>query len=422
MIKTYVKNSDEIMLFDFNKMNIYEVKNNEIQKVKNKIKETKIEKIKKFEGIIQKEKLDFLQLMITNKCNMNCKYCFANNGNYNKLEQHMDSSDGVKIIDSLFNEYKEIKEISFFGGEPLINYKIIEEICLHIEKNYPIPKYSIVTNLTYLNDEIIKILKKHNIRITVSLDGPKEINDINRIFKNGKSTFNIVYNNLKKISKETKLLKAIEVTYTGKGDKKEIVKYLKKEFNISFIVLNNSIEVTNKKRNKFFYNRNLSKEIKNKLEIFIEFGVMDRSLFLIFQKIGLKEFKNYYCEVGENRISIMPNGDIYPCQLLVKDFDDLGNVILDGIKNNLKIKEFIKRIKKSTKNFEECDTCKAKILCQECIAENYLETKSFNIKNNDGYCNYLREEVEKIADLLIDLYLNQDKFEKFNNQIKKFTL
>lgn len=59
-------------------------------------------------------------------------------------------------------------------------------------------KYSMVTNGTIMNDRLTEILKENDIKAIISIDGPEEINDLNRVYKTGGGTYKAIENNIKK--------------------------------------------------------------------------------------------------------------------------------------------------------------------------------------------------------------------------------
>lgn len=110
-----------------------------------------------------------------------------------------------KSIDFLSNHSIDAKEIGigFYGGEPLIEFELIKEIVAYAKEVFtgkPI-LFSMTTNGSLLNEEIIKFLKENGFNLMISLDGPKEVNDQNRIFPDGSGTFDVVMNNIKLIAK-----------------------------------------------------------------------------------------------------------------------------------------------------------------------------------------------------------------------------
>ena len=175
-----------------NKIDIQTIINNYIDKL-NKIDLSnglEYEKIQKY-GLF---------LCISNICNCECSYCFANQGNYGKEKGLMNYEIAKKSIDNFLQIVPSNinANIIFFGGEPLMNYNLIVKICNYIKEYYRDRKciYSIVTNGTLLNKEMIDFFAENNFVVALSIDGGKEIQDTQRPLSNGKSSYDEIITNL----------------------------------------------------------------------------------------------------------------------------------------------------------------------------------------------------------------------------------
>ena len=98
---------------------------------------------------------------------------------------------------------RQIACITFFGGEPSIYPDTIQAICEECSQLFSaqvfqaVPNYYMVTNGVSISSKCIQVIRQYNIHLTISLDGPAEINDRLRIFQNGCGSYNYVYNNIK---------------------------------------------------------------------------------------------------------------------------------------------------------------------------------------------------------------------------------
>ena len=148
---------------------------------------------------------------VTEGCNLRCKYC-AFSDLYNNKERgsrNLPYSYACSLLNYLFTLWEDssVRDtptstvISFYGGEPLLNFSLIEEIVEYIEnrKNNINRKfsYSITTNAVLL-PLYIDFFVKNNFNIMISLDGD-ECSDSYRIDIKGRPSFNQVYQNIKKI-------------------------------------------------------------------------------------------------------------------------------------------------------------------------------------------------------------------------------
>lgn len=161
-----------------------------------------------------------LSLNLTQVCNLGCGYCYAKGGDYGGPPKIMSEQTAVEKLSEAAQAHRSIDFIQFFGGEPLINYKlmsIIVERARQLVKDGVLefePKYGIVTNLTLMRDEVAHFLKNIKCDVVVSLDGPEDIHNKLRPTKKGQNSHRTVVNNIKKLSKMGVVID-IEVTFTN---------------------------------------------------------------------------------------------------------------------------------------------------------------------------------------------------------------
>ena len=113
-------------------------------------------------------KLNFAWLELTDRCNLDCVHCYGEFGHPAvKNASKMKFTDWKKVIDKL----SEIKcnAIQFIGGEPLIYKDFIKLLEYAYKKN--INNITVFTNATLLDEYLVKIFKKYNINVRVSLYG-----------------------------------------------------------------------------------------------------------------------------------------------------------------------------------------------------------------------------------------------------------
>ena len=110
-----------------------------------------------------------LVLFLTNQCNLRCKYCF--------VSKTMSMDTYKKAI----KDYKDVtRNVTFFGGEPLLCFERIKEIVDYNEKNHIDVSYNLNTNALLLEGEVLDYCLEKGMLLNVSLDGTKESNLKNR--------------------------------------------------------------------------------------------------------------------------------------------------------------------------------------------------------------------------------------------------
>ncbi len=373
---------------------------------------------------IEKEykKLEHLRLILTNKCNLKCIYCYADGGSYHQKLDEKNFDTVKKTIQFFYSKYKYIHQISFFGGEPLIKVDLIEQSCAYInsycEKNeIPLPIYSMVTNATLMDDKAVEIIFRYKIHINVSLDGPKEFNDRQRIFVEGnKSVFDLVDTNITKLRKKQSF--SIESTCSNRIDEfgytfKDIQEYFRNRYSISRVNVSAAI-IVDKVDDKLKLNNNEyvgNSTLANVKKFFNQEGFVFNDLII---RLLNTYFTNYYCstfcDAGVTQFSIWMNGDVYPCQLYIgKEEYKLGNI--DEL-NDRTLCEFKN---KQLKNFDKCEKCGYIRFCQTCLR------RRNEIKDSTEYCEDIKNSVDYFLDSLLSLkYQNKPRYKLLMEGYMKF--
>ena len=158
--------------------------------------------------LLLSRKLSGLTLQLTQDCNLRCRYCTYTRNDGTRQRQHtneaMDWETAKKAIDFLWERSVDSESISigFYGGEPLLEFTLLKEVVYYSLERFSGKKviFNMTTNGTLLNDEMIMFLEEHDASMMISLDGPKEINDQNRVFECGTGTFDAVVRNIKRVT------------------------------------------------------------------------------------------------------------------------------------------------------------------------------------------------------------------------------
>lgn len=153
-------------------------------------------------------KINMVTIQLTQSCNLRCSYCiysdFKNDGQRTHSGKRMSLETAKKAVDFLavHSVDSESVSIGFYGGEPLLEFELIKNVAEYAEGilGDKYLNFSITTNATMLSDYIIDYLKEHNFQLMISLDGPKEIHDVNRRFaSDGRGSFDTVLENIRMV-------------------------------------------------------------------------------------------------------------------------------------------------------------------------------------------------------------------------------
>jgi len=150
----------------------------------------------------------FLYLLLSQSCNMGCVYCLNGTQTYKTYKNlNMSREVAFKSIERCLDNIalQGYLEIVFFGGEPLLNWPLANEIITHCEtflkRKHPdkLFKYNLTSNLSFLPNDLIEWAKKYDISFLCDVDGPKKIHNACRPFKNGGPTHDIIIKNIRKL-------------------------------------------------------------------------------------------------------------------------------------------------------------------------------------------------------------------------------
>ncbi|MDL2220303.1 Cys-rich peptide radical SAM maturase CcpM [Eubacteriales bacterium OttesenSCG-928-N14] len=150
-------------------------------------------------------KIEQLTLQVTQDCNFRCKYCsFSGTGKLQRMHTNktMPLEVAKRAVDFLHQRSVDANNsyISFYGGEPFLALSLIKEVVQYANEVFEGRElsYSITTNGSIINDEVIEMCEENNISLLISIDGSKESHDKNRVFAaNGKGTFDAIMNNMR---------------------------------------------------------------------------------------------------------------------------------------------------------------------------------------------------------------------------------
>lgn len=149
-----------------------------------------------------------LILQVTQRCNFRCKYCIYSEENllnrcHSDLEMSLETA--YKAVDFYYQHSVDCDEIgiSFYGGEPLLSFELIQRVVDYAERLFAGKRvtFRLTTNASLLDEEKVRYFttEKHNFNVLISLDGPKEIQDMARQFPDGSGTYDHIMQRLHKI-------------------------------------------------------------------------------------------------------------------------------------------------------------------------------------------------------------------------------
>ena len=144
-------------------------------------------------------------LHMTDYCNLRCSYCFIEDGiGQDYVRRNMSWDTAKHAVDKFIrissaSTLEDRRTIVFYGGEPLLNFDVIEKVLAYLKTDYPELKIKtvIITNGLLLDPYIADVFHEYGVDVCVSLDGPKDVNDACRMTADGCGSFDRVVENIR---------------------------------------------------------------------------------------------------------------------------------------------------------------------------------------------------------------------------------
>ena len=314
-------------------------------------------------------------------CNLRCKYCFADTGEFHMQNRTLLSAEtGKKALDWLVAKSGKRKnlEVDFFGGEPLMNFPVIKEVVSYgreLEKKHgKVFKFTTTTNAVALSDEIADYLNREMENVVISLDGRKEVHDRMRPTPNGKGSYDLILEKTKRfVEKRGQKSYYLRGTFTGYNlDFANDVLHLADE---GFEMLSIEPVVTEESREYAIREADLPRVFDEYERLGKEYvkrradGRWFHFFHFMVDLTGGPCLKKRLtgCGAGNEYVAVTAEGDIYPChQFVGREGMRMGSV-LDG-SFDTEIQRTFQENHVLSK--EKCSECWARFYCSGGCAAN----------------------------------------------------
>ena len=385
----------------------------EIKEAIEDVEELKKEEMLFTEDVYKDYVLDFkkrktvvkaLCLHIAHDCNLACKYCFAEEGEYHGRRALMSFEVGKKALDFLIENSgnRRMLVVDFFCGDEVMNLEVVKQLVEYgrskekeHNKNF---RFTLTTNGVLLNDEIMEFLNKEMSNVVLSLDGRKEVNDMMRPFRNGKGSYDMIVPKFQKFAqKRGQKDYYIRGTFTRNNldFSKDVIEFADlgfKQMSIEPVVASEEESYAIQKEDIPQICEEYDKLAKEYIKRKKEGRGFEFFHFMIDLEQGPCVAKRLSgCGSGTEYLAVTPWGDLYPCHQFVGEEEFLLGNVEEGITNTNMRDEF-KLCNVYAK--EKCKDCFARFYCSGgCAANSY----KFHHSITDAYdigCELERKRVE----------------------------
>ena len=365
-----------------------------------------------------------LCLIISHDCNLQCGYCFADHGTFGGEKKLMNFKTAKESIEKLLCKNGNVF-ILFYGGEPFLNFHLMKDVVEYGNRNDLNIKYTTITNGTIMNNTIKEFIYKNFFALQLSLDGPKEINDLQR-YGTVESVHDRALETLGQLKSRVYPL-SIKCIITKKSvnNLNIITEYLS-SLGVGSIAFAEASLLP--KNSEFYISESEYKDCITELSHILvknleQLALGDKTpaidpLFDILRSLTTKTRTVNYCSAGREYVAITADGDVYPCHGFVGiDEFKMGNVHEEDFPgesyNN--IKNIFNNINVNTSI--ECSSCWARYLCGGgCAVHSYLYNNDLS-KPSKRRCIMAKSILEALLPEIAEIF--QDKT-KMRNIINRF--
>ena len=345
-----------------------------------------------------------LCLHIAHDCNLACRYCFAEEGEYHGRRAIMSYEVGKKALDFLVanSGNRTNLEVDFFGGEPLMNWEVVKQLVAYgrslEEEHHKKFRFTITTNGVLLNDEILEFVNKEMGNMVLSIDGRKEVHDRMRPHRGGQGSYDEIVPKFKKAAESRGQMNYyVRGTYTHYNtDFAKDVLHLAdlgfKQISVEPVVApeteDYAIREADLPQLLAQYDELAEEMIKRRKEG----NGFNFFHFMIDLEGGPCVAKRLSgCGSGTEYLAVTPWGDLYPCHQFVGNEDFLMGNVDEGVLRT-DIRDEFKQCNVYAK--EKCKDCFAKFYCSGgCAANSYNFTGNVNGSYDIG-CELQRKRIE----------------------------
>lgn len=352
-----------------------------------------------------------LILQVTQNCNFKCRYCtYAGADFYDRTHTNnsMTWETARKAID-FFKKHSICSnelEISFYGGEPLLQFPIIKKSIQYAEEKIVLTaiRYKIITNATLLNNDIIQYCVEHKVYLYISMDGPQHLHDkVRRYRASGRGSFEDV---LKKVvdlrenfSEYFSQFVFFQPVIVNKNMESYVFEFFKNELGVSekhIIPISLSLDGLDwmpSSPSFSIYKEDSEDEYGEKYTYDLYNDIYnDKSL------LSENFHHNGPCIAGSKKLFVTYDGNFLPCEKISERASNYIGNLQEGF-NYEKIRSFC-NIGELTK--KECLNCWAVRFCSMCICDVEDSSVEQMRKNKLNYCLYEKKRIKDYFKFIVN--------------------
>jgi uncharacterized protein len=314
-----------------------------------------------------------LSLAVAQKCNLGCSYCYAQQGEFGSAAKNMPLEIAKRSVDILVDGAAADAKLnlSFLGGEPLVNRGVLRETTLYAvdraqRRSIPIT-FSITTNGTLLTEDDGEFFEEHGFAVTVSLDGPRDMHNKLRPYKSGSGSFDEIMRRVRPLLARQKRMQVgarITVTPFNLQLRKALDEFVEAGFHsVGFSPMLRAPNEIGEMR---------SADLQAMLGEMIDCGREFERRTLAGERYPFANMLNamreiergthrpYPCGAGAGYLGVSADGDLSACHRFVGDEEGAMGSLQDGVDLERQAQWLAER---HVHRQEPCNSCWARYLC-----------------------------------------------------------
>lgn len=275
-----------------------------------------------------------LSLNVSQQCNMRCRYCFVDSKKIS-VERVCEKNMSFETADQSIRWYKAFKggpvRISLFGGEPLMQMHMVKRLIRKYKQDNEVA-FSLVTNATLMDDELIHLCTEKEVDLFVSLDGDRNQNDLMRLMANGSSSHDLVLEKMRRLpTSYFRTVKAMMTVTKYTQNLYDSIRYVMdcgfSYLALSFIKGNELLAETKEDLQR--WDEDISRLSAMAYEGWLNRDRLIEPFASIYDNILYRRTAAKGCVAGKEMLFVQPDGCLSPCYRFVTHI--WGDVFHEGI-------------------------------------------------------------------------------------------
>jgi uncharacterized protein len=360
-----------------------------------------------------------LTLYLTMDCNQRCRYCYAAPHRKANMTEDLGRRTIQLAAEEIVRSGGGHLGIRYFGGEPLLRWELVPRLHAFAEETAARRmlgcSHAISTNAILLRHEHVQFLHKHDFAVGISIDGPREVHDRNRIFPDGSGTFDFVIEKAQMaVEADLRVELVLVADPSNVGELADSLRYLRERTGAYFFTVSFNIHADWSDQDLILLEKAFHELGDLYVERFtagdpIQIDFLNNKMNVLVRGGFIRE---YLCEIGKTDLAVTPEGRIYPC-LRLAAMDPEGKTAIGTVDTGLDANKVLalrtacdERYSKESLP-ERCQSCLYPESCLNWCAAANLAMTGHPARVGEVMCRHEKMSVAVAQDVLARIDLDR---------------